>query len=80
MSVQKHQRAKQHIDRRLLIRLRIFCVIFLVTVGVIIVDVRKDIIETGLAFSGILIGISIGIVVGRMYSLSWDENTAKVIA
>jgi uncharacterized membrane-anchored protein len=49
-------------------------------VGVVTVDVLQNTIGIGFALGGFLIGVVIGIVVSRMYRLSWDEQTAKVVA
>lgn len=69
-----------HIDRKLYRRLRRFCIICLAMIGVIMVDVLRNIIGIQLAIGGILIGIAIGVVVSRMYHLSWDEQNTKVVA
>ncbi len=80
MLAQERLPIREHIDRRLLKRMRLFCIICLVMIGVIIIDVLRNIIGIQLAVEGIIIGIVIGIVVSRMYHLSWDEQNTKVVA
>ena len=80
MAVQKVHPARQHIDRRLIVRLRLYCITCLVMLGVIVVEVVRHKIGVTLAAGGIAIGLVLGIVVSRMYRLSWDEQTTKVVA
>ena len=80
MAVQKVHPARQHIDRRLIVRLRLYCITCLVMLGVIVVEIVRHKIGVTLAAGGIAIGLVLGIVVSRMYRLSWDEQTTKVVA
>jgi hypothetical protein len=70
---------REHLDRRLVMQLRLFCAIFLVISGLIIVAVIRQTIEIKFAFGGILTGLVIGIVLSRMHHLTWDEQAAKVV-
>ena len=80
MAVQKVHPARQHIDHRLIVRLRLYCITCLVMLGVIVAEVIRQKITIGLSFTGIVIGLVLGIVVSRMYRLSWDEQSTKVVA
>jgi len=80
MAVQKVHPARQHIDHRLIVRLRLYCITCLVMLGVIVVEIVRHKIGVTLAAGGIAIGLVLGIVVSRMYRLSWDEQTTKVVA
>ncbi len=80
MAVQKVHPARQHIDHRLIVRLRLYCITCLVMLGVIVVEIVRHKIGATLAAGGIAIGLVLGIVVSRMYRLSWDEQTTKVVA
>ena len=79
MPSEKRQIVREHLDRRLLMLLRLFCAIFLVISGLIIVAVFRQTIEIKIAIGGILIGLVVGIVLSRMYHLAWDEQAAKVV-
>jgi hypothetical protein len=80
MAVQKVHPARQHIDHRLIVRLRLYCITCLVMLGVIVVEIVRHKMGITLAAGGIAIGLVLGIVVSRMYRLSWDEQTTKVVA
>jgi hypothetical protein len=68
------------IDRRLRMRLRIFGIIFLVMFVVVVVDFFRGTITAPLGLLGLAIGLVIGIIVSRMYRLSWSAQTNTVIS
>lgn len=70
----------KRVDRRLLIRLRIYLLIFLAQIGVTIFNIFEHRIDFGIALIGVLTGTLIGAFVGRIYQLRWDEKTEKLIA
>lgn len=74
------QQLRENLSRRLLFRLRVFVVIWLATVLVIAINVFRFDVSIGPVVTGILLGLVIGIIVSRKYRLSWDEESAQVIA
>ena len=80
MSVEQHQSVRQHVDRHLTMRLRMFCVIFPLKLGIIVFEVVYDRIEIGLVLEGIMIGLIIGLIFSRIYHLKWDEQTSTVVS
>lgn len=76
----KRQVVREHIDRKLLIRLRIYSLIFLAMLGVVVWDVARTNIGILLALLGLIVGMLLGSLASRMYRLSWDETSSKVIA
>ncbi len=52
----------------------------LIIVAVIIFEVIMGRFNLILALMGIILGIVVGIIVGRVYTLSWDEETNKVVS
>lgn len=72
--------AKQHVHRKLIYRLRMFLVIFVIMTSIIIYDIFSQIIGLPLAFSGISLGIVTGYLAGRISNIVWHEETSKVIA
>ena len=71
---------RQHIDRRLLVRLRLFITVLLVKTGLVIFSMVSNEIAWPLTLAGISTGIVIGALLSRIYKLDWDENSSQVIA
>lgn len=71
--------AGKHLDRKLIFRLRIFVLIFMIMLGIITYDVFQHTIGIALAGGGLLLGVMIGFVAGRMYAVKWHEQANKVI-
>jgi len=68
-----------YLDKRLIRRLRIYTLVMVIMLLVIIFEVLQGDFSIAWALGGILIGLGIGTLVSRMYSLSWDEDTSQVI-
>ena len=79
MSSKKESSAVQYVDKRLLKRLRIYIIIMIIMLAVIISEVLLGTFLISWAIGGILIGVGVGILVSRMYHLTWDEETSHVI-
>jgi hypothetical protein len=80
MPIKKPQKHMRHfIDKKLLFRLRMFVVVFLVMTGVVIFETYNLSVNPFISIGGLLLGIVIGFVMGRMYKLSWDKNESKVV-
>lgn len=77
---QKRALAKKHVDRRLLIRLRLFAVIILLIASVVLYDVLVGQIAPGLAALGLGIGTAVGFVAGRMFKILWHDEAQKVVS
>lgn len=69
---------RKPISRRLLVQLRIFGVIFLVMLGVLIYDVARGQLSVGTGAGGLALGLVLGVLVSRMYRLSYDEEEGQV--
>lgn len=69
-----------YLDKRLVRRLRIYTVVMLIMLLVIIFEVLRGAFTAAWAGGGILIGLGIGTIISRMYSLKWDEDTSQVIS
>lgn len=69
-----------YLDKRLIRRLRIYTLVMIIMLLVIIFEVLQGAFTIAWAVGGILIGLGIGTLVSRMYSLKWDENTSQVIS
>ncbi|MBI2102660.1 hypothetical protein HYT55_02380 [Candidatus Woesearchaeota archaeon] len=72
------QRNKQHIDRKLVLRLRFLFAVFMFMAIIISYDVVVGAIRFLLALSGVLIGIGLGFLAGRMMRIRWHEKKNKI--
>lgn len=75
----KKSQLAELIDPRLIKKLRIYVFIMLIMLIVIIYEIIKGEFNIAWAVGGILVGLGIGVMVSRMYRLSWDEETHNVI-
>ncbi len=69
----------QLVEPRLIKRLRIYILIMLIMLVLVTYEVLIGKFSVQMAINGILIGLGIGLIVGRVYRLSWDEDTSNVI-
>jgi hypothetical protein len=76
----KNKHARQFVERKLVIRLRIFFVVLILLVGVIIYEMSNDYIANSRATLAFFSGILIGVVFTRRKKIFWEEETSRVIA
>jgi hypothetical protein len=69
----------EYIDDRLIKRLRIYLSIMAIMIVVIISEILMGNFSIAWALGGILVGLGVGVLISRMYRLSWDEETNNVI-
>lgn len=72
--------AEKHIDVKLLKRIKLFIVIYILLLGYIIYDVAVHDFDPLLIVGGFLLGIAIGYIAGRMFNIKWHTETSKVVA
>lgn len=70
--------ARNVVSRRLLMQLRIFGLIFLVMLGLLAYDMAKGLVSLPVGLGGLMLGLLIGVIVSRMYRLSYDEEQQQV--
>ena len=83
MRVKRHDRraiTRKHLDRKLIFRLRIFALVFMIMFGILAYDIFQNTISFVLAGGGLLLGIVIGFIAGRMFVTKWHEQANKVVA
>ncbi len=68
-----------HVDKKLIRRLRIFVVILAIMSGVLVYEVYISHIKILLLILGIFLGVGIGFIAGRMFSIEWHAEEEKVI-
>lgn len=69
----------EKIDRKLVMRLRIYLIVMITIFAVIVIEVVQGRFIIQWALVGILVGLLVGTIVTRMYNLSWDEESNTVI-
>lgn len=67
-------------DRRLKIRLRVFCGIWALYVFFICESLIRNEINVGLVVIGGLSGIIPGLILSRMHRIQWDEQSEKIVS
>lgn len=70
---------KQHIDKKLIFRLRMFLLILTAMCGIVIYDVVTEAIGWLLVLTGIAVDVVLGYAVGYLSEVRWHEETSKVI-
>src|SRR6476661_5885871 len=76
----KNKHARQFVERKLIIRLRIFFALFILLLGVIVYEIISNYIPVSKAMLAFFSGILIGVVFTRRKRFFWEEETSRVIA
>jgi len=76
----KNKHARQFVERKLIIRLRIFFALFILLLGVIVYEISSNYIPVSKAMLAFFSGILIGVVFTRRKRFFWEEETSRVIA
>jgi hypothetical protein len=71
---------KEHIDKKLLTRMRIFVIILVIMTGALVYEVLVSGIHPLWIVLGIVSGLIIGFIAGRMFSIEWHTEKSKVVA
>ena len=72
--------ARKFVERKLLRRLRIFFVVFILLICVIIYEIMHSYLEASACVGAMMIGMLIGSVFVRRKRIYWEEETSQVIA
>lgn len=72
--------ARLFVERKLLLRLKLFFVVFSLLVGVIFYEVARHHIYGSTAIGAIMIGMLLGAAFVRRKRIYWEEETSRVIA
>lgn len=71
---------KQYIDKKLIRRLRILALIFLILLGIGLYDIALGYLPVLLALAALVGGVGLGLLVGRAFNVVWHEETSKAIS
>ncbi|VVB75131.1 Uncharacterised protein [uncultured archaeon] len=80
MPSKRHKIVKRFVDRKLRMRMALFAIIILALLVLITYDIFMGAINAPLALAGILIGILVGFFAGRMFNITWHEESNKVVS
>ena len=75
----EYQERREHLDRRLLLRLRFYFVLMLIEFAVIAVELLNGSFALTSALFFAAVGLIIGIILTRRFQLSWDEKMNTVV-
>jgi heme/copper-type cytochrome/quinol oxidase subunit 4 len=74
----EYKERREHLDRRLLLRLRFYFILMLIEFAIIVYEVLLGgVALTSTLFFG-AVGLIIGIIMARRFHLGWDEKTNTV--
>lgn len=72
--------AKEFVERKLVLRLKLFFGLFALLVTAICYEVMRDHIRASTAIGAIMVGMMIGAIFVRRKRIYWEEDTSRVIA
>ncbi|HEY0679323.1 MAG TPA: hypothetical protein VGD17_13625 [Chitinophagaceae bacterium] len=72
--------AKKYVERKLMKRLRLFLIVFVILICVIIYEIMQQYLEAAACVGAMMIGILTGAVFVRRKRIYWEEETSMVIA
>lgn len=70
---------RQHLDSRVLLRLRLFLLIIVVMAGIVVYDIYLGVSELVFFIPILIIGFGVGLFSSRMTKLSWNKEKGKVV-
>jgi hypothetical protein len=76
----KNKHARQFVERKLIIRLRIFLALLVMLLGVIVYEISNDYMSPDKTLFAFSCGILMGVVFNRRKKIFWEEETSRVIA
>ncbi|MDH4198787.1 MAG: hypothetical protein OEV66_00250 [Spirochaetia bacterium] len=78
----QHRRniSREHVDKKLRRRITMFIVIVSSILSVAVYNIAMNKITPLPSLLGLCAGTIIGLVAGRMFKMSWDEETEKVVS
>lgn len=72
--------ARLYVERKLLRRLRLFFLIYLVIVSFIVYEIHRGYIDASACVGAMMLGMMTGAVFVRRKKVYWEEETSQVIA
>ncbi|MDH4261657.1 MAG: hypothetical protein OEV78_01285 [Spirochaetia bacterium] len=78
--IKKSKIVKEHVESRLLRRLLMFSLIAFILFSIVIYNIMLHRLTLILALAALLPGLFIGFIAGRMFKISWKEETQEVVS
>lgn len=72
--------AKKHVERKLIRRLRLFFIVFVVLIIIIVYEISLGYIEAAACVGAMMLGMMSGAIFVRRKRVYWEEETSMVIA
>ena len=72
--------SKEHIDKKLLRRIRFFVFLLFVMTGVLVYEIFVSHINFLYIIFGVVIGLAVGFIIGRIFYIEWHTASRKVIS
>jgi hypothetical protein len=80
LNSRKGKEAKKYVERKLVRRLWIFFVVFIILICVIIYEISQQYLEASACVGAMMLGILSGAVFVRRKRIYWEEETSQIIA
>ncbi len=78
MKKEQRKLAEKHTDKKLRFRLKIYFLISFAMLGVVIFEIITHAVTIPLAFVAIILGAVLGVIVARMFRISWNHDAKQV--
>jgi hypothetical protein len=76
----KRSERKKYVDKKLIVKLRVYAIIFLIMCAIGIYDLAMGNIEPLIFIGAVALGIALGFIIGRASNVVWHEETGRAIA
>jgi len=76
----RYKKFHKHIDNKIILRARIYALVFLVMLVLLCRDVFTGVSTFSWIFGSLIVGILLGTLASRMFHLSWSKDSKKIIA
>lgn len=69
-----------HLDKRLRFRLRLYLLLTLILILILFFNIARGTLRVDFGIISLITGLILGALSARMFHISWDKNTNKVVS